>query len=105
MSERTWTIGELAGEFDTTLRTIRCYEDRGLLAPERQGTTRVFHARDRVRLQLIRRGKRRGVTLDEIAHVMNMYDETPGERGQLALLIADIGKRREALVAKRRDVT
>jgi DNA-binding transcriptional MerR regulator len=41
MSERTWTIGELAEEFDTTLRTIRFYEDRGLLAPERQGTTRT----------------------------------------------------------------
>ena len=80
MSERTWSIGELAEEFDTTLRTIRFYEDRGLLAPERQGTTRVFHARDRIRLQLILRGKRLGFTLDEI------------------------GKRREALLAKRRDV-
>jgi hypothetical protein len=86
MSDRTWSISELAEEFDTTLRTIRFYEDRGLLAPERQGTTRIFHARDRVRLQL------------------NMYDKTPGERGQLAFLIADIGKRREALLAKRRDL-
>src|SRR5688500_20190168 len=103
MSERTWSIGELAEEFDTTLRTIRFYEDRGLLAPERQGTTRVFHARDRVRLQLILRGKRLGFTLDEIAHVINMYDETPGERGPLACLIADIGKRPGAPLAKRRD--
>jgi DNA-binding transcriptional MerR regulator len=104
MSERTWRISELAEEFDTTLRTIRFYEDRGLLAPERQGTTRIFHARDRVRLQLILRGKRLGFTLDEIAHVIDMYDETPGERGQLAFLIADIGKRRDALLAKRRDL-
>ena len=58
--------------------------------------TGIFHDRDRVRLQLILRGKRLGFTLDEIAHVINMYDETPGERGQLAFLIADIGKRREA---------
>jgi DNA-binding transcriptional MerR regulator len=50
------------------------------------------------------RGKRLGFTLDEIAHVINMYDETPGERGQLAFLIADIGKRRDALLAKRRDL-
>jgi DNA-binding transcriptional MerR regulator len=57
-----------------------------------------------VRLQLILRGKRLGFTLDEIAHVINMYDETPGERGQLAFLIADIGKRRDALLAKRRDL-
>ena len=104
MSDRTWSISELAEEFDTTLRTIRFYEDRGLLAPERQGTTRIFHARDRVRLQLILRGKRLGFTLDEIGHVINMYDENPGERGQLAFLIADIGRRRETLFAKRRDL-
>src|SRR4029453_1205934 len=104
MSDRTWSIGELADEFGTTLRTIRFYEDRGLLAPERQGSTRIFHDRDRVRLQLILRGKRLGFTLDEIAHVINMYDETPGGRGQPAFLIADIGKRREALWDKRRDL-
>ncbi len=104
MTGRTWTIGELAGEFDTTLRTIRFYEDRGLLNPERQGTTRIFHDRDRVRLQLIQRGKRLGFTLDEIAHVINLYDETPGRRGQLQFLIADIEKRREALLGKRRDL-
>ncbi len=104
MQTRTWTIGELASEFDTTLRTIRFYEDRGLLTPERQGTTRIFHDRDRVRLQLILRGKRLGFTLDEIAHVINMYDETPGRRGQLEFLIADIDKRRHALLAKRRDL-
>ena len=101
---RTWTIGELAAEFDTTLRTIRFYEDQGLLSPERAGTTRVFHDRDRVRLQLILRGKRLGFTLAEIAHVIGMYDETPGERGQLEFLIADIGKRRRTLLQKRRDL-
>ena len=104
MQGRTWTIGELASEFDTTLRTIRFYEDRGLLTPERHGTTRIFHDRDRVRLQLILRGKRLGFTLDEIAHVINMYDETPGRRGQLQFLIADIDKRRHALLEKRRDL-
>ena len=104
MQTRTWTIGELASEFDTTLRTIRFYEDRGLLTPERQGTTRIFHDRDRVRLQLILRGKRLGFTLDEISHVINMYDETPGRRGQLQFLIADIDKRRTALLEKRRDL-
>ena len=104
MQTRTWTIGELASEFDTTLRTIRFYEDRGLLSPERRGQTRVFSDRDRVRLRLILRGKRLGFALDEIAHVINMYDETPGRRGQLEFLIADIDKRRHALLAKRRDL-
>jgi DNA-binding transcriptional MerR regulator len=104
VATRTWTIGELAREFDVTLRTIRFYEDRGLLAPERQGRTRIFHDRDRVRLQLIMRGRRLGFTLDQIAHVINMYDETPGEAGQLEFLINDIGRRRAALLQKRRDL-
>jgi DNA-binding transcriptional MerR regulator len=104
LSDRTWSIGELASEFDTTLRTIRFYEDRGLLSPHRQGTTRVFADRDRVRLQLILRGKRLGFTLDEIAHVLDLYDETPGETGQLRYLLADIEQRRTGLLQKRHDL-
>jgi DNA-binding transcriptional MerR regulator len=101
---RTWSIRELAAEFDTTLRTIRFYEDQGLLQPERRGQLRIFHERDRVRLQLILRGKRLGFTLTEIAQVLDMYDETPGERGQLTFLISDISSRRDTLLAKRRDL-
>jgi DNA-binding transcriptional MerR regulator len=104
VAPRTWSIGELAAEFDTTLRAIRFYEDRGLLAPERAGTARIFHDRDRVRLQLILRGKRLGFTLTEIAHVLDLYDDQPGERGQLEYLISDIEQRRHALQAKRRDL-
>lgn len=104
MTARTWTIGELATDYDTTLRTIRFYEDRGLLAPERRGSSRIFRERDRVRLQLILRGKRLGFTLEEIANVLDMYDQTPGEAGQLEYLIADIGRRRTALLDKRRDL-
>lgn len=104
MSDRTWTIGELAAEFGTTLRTIRFYEDQGLLVPERAGTARVFRDRDRVRLQLILRGRRLGFTLAEISHILEMYDETPGERGQLEFLLADIGRRRAVLLEKRRDL-
>jgi DNA-binding transcriptional MerR regulator len=101
---RTWSIGELAAEFDTTLRTIRFYEDRGLLRPERRGQTRGFSDRDRVRLRLILRGKRLGFALDEIAAVLDMYDTSPGEAGQLEFVIADIGSRRAALLHKRADL-
>lgn len=104
MSNRTWTIGELADEFDTTLRTIRFYEDKGLLSPARDRQTRIFHSRDRVRLRLILRGKRLGFTLDEIAHIVDMYDQTPGESGQLEYLITDIEERRTSLLHKRRDL-
>jgi DNA-binding transcriptional MerR regulator len=104
VGERTWTISELAAEFAITLRTIRFYEDEGLLTPERVGTTRVFRDRDRVRLQLILRGRRLGFTLAEIAHILGLYDETPGERGQLEFLLTDIDRRRAVLLEKRRDL-
>ena len=100
----TWTITELAGEFGVTLRTLRHYEDVGLLSPERRGTTRVFHQRDRVRLELILRGKRLGFTLPEIATIVDMYDDKPGEAGQLRYLLEQIEVRREELAQRRRDI-
>jgi DNA-binding transcriptional MerR regulator len=102
--ESTWSITELATEFDVTLRTIRHYEDIGLLAPERRGTARIFHPRDRVRLALILRGRRLGFSLDEIATIVNMYDAEPGEAGQLRYLIEQIGVRRADLEQRRRDI-
>ena len=101
---RTWTITELAEEYGITLRTLRHYEDVGLLFPERRGTTRVFHHRDRIRLELILRGKRLGFTLPEIATIVNMYDEQPGEAGQLQYLIDQIDVRRADLEQRRRDI-
>ncbi len=100
----TWTITELAGEFGVTLRTLRHYEDVGLLHPERRGSTRVFHHRDRIRLELILRGKRLGFTLPEIATIVNMYDEQPGEAGQLQYLLDQIDVRRAELAQRRRDI-
>jgi DNA-binding transcriptional MerR regulator len=100
----TWSITDLAREHDVTLRTIRFYEDRGLLSPERRGTTRVFHARDRIRLGLILRGKRLGFSLEEIAKIVNMYDAEPGEAGQLRYLIEQIRVRRTELEQRRRDI-
>jgi DNA-binding transcriptional MerR regulator len=104
MDESTWSITELAAAFDVTLRTIRHYEDIGLLAPERRGTARIFHPRDRVRLALILRGRRLGFSLDEIATIVNMYDAEPGEAGQLRYLIEQIDVRRADLEQRRRDI-
>jgi DNA-binding transcriptional MerR regulator len=100
----TWTITELADEFGVTLRTVRHYEDVGLISPERRGTSRLFHTRDRVRLQLILRGKRLGFSLPEIRTIVNMYDEQPGEAGQLRYLIEQIDVRRAELEQMRRDI-
>lgn len=100
----TWSIAELASEYDVTLRTIRFYEDRGLLTPERRGTTRVYHPRDRIRLSLILRGKRLGFSLDEIAKIVDMYDAEPGEEGQLVYLLNQITARRTELEQRRRDI-
>jgi DNA-binding transcriptional MerR regulator len=100
----TWTITELASEFGVTLRTIRHYEDVGLITPERRGTSRLFHPRDRIRLQLILRGKRLGFSLPEIRTIVDMYDEQPGEAGQLRYLIEQIDVRRAELEQMRRDI-
>jgi DNA-binding transcriptional MerR regulator len=101
---RTWSITDLAREFGVTLRALRHYEDVGLITPERRGTTRVFHVRDRIRLQLILRGKRLGFSLPEIRTIVNMYDEQPGEAGQLTYLLQQIEVRREELEQLRRDI-
>ncbi|MBM6582262.1 MerR family DNA-binding transcriptional regulator [Microvirga sp. BT689] len=63
---RVYTIGDLAREFGVTLRTLRFYEDRGLLSPRRDGTARIYDARDRDRLSVILKGKQLGFTLTEI---------------------------------------
>lgn len=101
---RTWTIAELAREFGVTHRTIRFYEDRGLLTPERIGTRRVYHPRDRVRLALVLRGKRLGFDLGQIARIVDMYDQEPGEEGQLRYLLEQIERRRAELEQRRHDI-
>ncbi|NNG40143.1 MerR family DNA-binding transcriptional regulator [Flexivirga sp. ID2601S] len=102
--EATWSIAQLAEEFGLTHRTIRHYEELGLLSPERRGTVRVFHRRDRTRLELIVRGKRIGFPLEEIRTIIDMYDETPGESGQLVYLLDQIAARRAELEQRRADI-
>jgi DNA-binding transcriptional MerR regulator len=101
---RTWTITELADEFGITLRTLRFYEEHGLLAPERRGSQRVFRPGDRVRLELVLRGKRLGFPLEEIKKIVGMYDSEPGEAGQLSYLLDQIAVRRSELEQRRADI-
>jgi len=101
---RTWSIAEIAEEFGITHRTVRYYEDKGLVTPERRGTLRVFHPRDRTRLRLVLRGKRLGFPLDEIRTIVDMYDQQPGESGQLTYLLDQIEDRRGDLWLRRRDI-
>lgn len=104
MDDRTWTIGELAREFGITTRAIRFYEDEGLLTPERRGQARVYHARDRVRLKLILRGKRLGFSLSESRELIDMYNPATDNRAQLEALQARIAERRAQLAQQRRDI-
>ena len=99
-----FSIGQLAREFDVTTRTIRFYEDQGLLSPRRRGQPRLFDQRDRTRLKLILRGKRLGFSLSEINEIVDMYDAPPGETGQLSLLIEKIDDRRTRLLQQRSDI-
>ena len=99
-----YTISDLAKEFDVTTRTIRFYEDQNLISPLREGTRRLFRARDRTRLKLILRGKRLGFTLAEISEIVVMYDAAPGEVGQLRLLISKIESRRAQLQQQMQDI-
>ncbi len=103
-AKRTWSIAEIAERFGVTHRTLRHYEEIGLISPERRGTQRVFHRRDRTRLNLILRGRRLGFTLDEARRIVDMYDDRPGEAGQLRYLLSQITDRRADLERRRRDI-
>jgi DNA-binding transcriptional MerR regulator len=103
MSE-TLGIADLAREFDVTTRTVRFYEDKGLLAPAREGQRRIYSARDRVRLRLIMRGKRLGLSLDEIASLLHLYDVDPSEVTQLTHFVGVICDRKSVLQGQKRDI-
>ncbi|MEX0693713.1 MAG: MerR family DNA-binding transcriptional regulator [Rhodospirillales bacterium] len=103
MSE-TFGIAELAKEFGVTTRTVRFYEDKGLISPVREGQRRIYSPRDRVRLRLIMRGKRLGLSLDEIADLINLYDVDPSEVTQLKQFIDVIRERKAVLKAQKRDI-
>ncbi|MCV6588872.1 MAG: MerR family DNA-binding transcriptional regulator [Marinobacterium sp.] len=105
MKKTTYSISELAAEFDITTRSIRFYEDQGLLAPERRGQTRVYSKQDRVRLKLIMRGKRLGFSLAEIRELFALWDETAsGSEKQLRLLLDKIAEKRAELEQQLKDI-
>ena len=101
--KQTYTIRELAEEFHLTARTIRHYEDQGLLSPSREGVNRIFTARDRVRLKLALRGKRLGFSLGEIRELFELYD-TASEKKQMSEFLARLDKRRLHLEQQREDI-
>ena len=103
----TYTISELAREFDITSRAIRFYEDQGLLSPKREGAggrIRVFTARERTRLKLTLRGKRLGFTLSEIKSLIDMYDSTRDSQAQLKRFLLVLAQHRKTLERQREDL-
>jgi DNA-binding transcriptional MerR regulator len=102
--QETWTIAQVAAEFGVTHRTVRHYEDLGLISPERRGQQRVYHRRDRTRLNLILRGKRLGFPLEEIRTIIDLYDAPRGRASQLEYVLAQIDDRRADLEQRRRDL-
>jgi len=102
--DRTYSITELCREFDVTPRTLRFYEQKGLLHPDRRGWTRLFSYRDRARLQLILRGKKVGFSLEEIKEMLDLYNLRDGQLTQLRVSSAKFRERLEALRKQRLEL-
>lgn len=101
---RKYSIRDLATEFDVTTRTIRFYEEKGLLNPQREGTRRIYSAADRTKLRLILRGKRLGLSLAESSAIILMYGSPGNNRRQLEKLIATFHGKREELKRQQQDL-
>jgi DNA-binding transcriptional MerR regulator len=102
--DKYYTITELTREFGVSTRTLRFYEDEGLINPERRGRTRLFRPADRRLIQEILRGRRIGFTIAEIREIIKVYKDPPGEVGQLEMLMQKVSEKREDLRQKRRDI-
>jgi DNA-binding transcriptional MerR regulator len=99
-----YTITELTREFGISTRTLRFYEDEGLIHPVRRGRTRLFRPADRLLVKQILRGKRLGFSIAEIREIIQMYKAPPGEVGQLRTIINKAAEKREELRQKRKDI-
>lgn len=102
--DRVFSIAELAQEMDITTRTIRFYEDKGLLRPARRGQQRIYSRADRTRLKLVLRGKRLGWPLDDIREMIELYDTPDGERKQLEVMLQKLSHNRSILQQQREDI-
>jgi DNA-binding transcriptional MerR regulator len=100
----TFSISDLAQEFALTTRAIRFYEGEGLLSPRRAGKRRVYAERERVRIKLILRGKRLGLSLSEIGELLDLYEATKGERAQLIKFLEVLAARRAMLNQQKEDI-
>ncbi|MBC3764617.1 MerR family transcriptional regulator [Neptunicella marina] len=100
----TYSIGELAKEFDITTRSIRFYEEQGLLNPERNGQNRIYNKKDRVRLKLIMRGKRLGFSLAETKTLFNLYDSHENSAAQLHAMLEMTHEKRAVLNQQLEDI-
>lgn len=103
-SFETFTIGELAKEFDITTRSIRFYEDQGLLSPLREGQKRIYSPRDKVRLKLILRGKRLGFSLAETGRLFDLYDVDKSSETQLTTILNIISEKKADLKQQLEDI-
>ncbi len=99
-----FSIADLAQEMDITTRTIRFYEDKGLLRPARRGQQRIYSRADRTRLKLVLRGKRLGWPLDDIREMIELYDTPDGERKQLEVMLQKLSNNRSVLQQQREDI-
>lgn len=102
--ETSHSISELSREFEITPRSIRHYEDKGLIKPSRNGSQRIYSKGDRVRLQLILRGKRIGFSLAEIREIITLYNSPSGQQKQTQLLLGKIKQRRLDLSQQQNDI-
>lgn len=100
----TYSIGELAKEFDITTRSIRFYEDQALIHPTRKGQTRIYNQRDKVRLKLILRGKRLGFSLAETGRLFELYDANKTSATQLTTIMDLIAQKKADLSQQLDDI-
>lgn len=103
-NEQTFSISDLAKEFDITTRSIRFYEDQGLITPKRKGQTRIYSKRDKVRLKLILRGKRLGFTLAETGRLFELYDADKSSATQLKIMLELIEDKKSHLEQQMDDI-